>query len=202
MNVMNFIKKNGKYMLLGVPFIIMLIIPFLVADDNKQINVFTKIENLTNLFGIVSAILSIMVINSVDKIKKDLVEEKNNAIIENIQKASLKENFETNINTMADFINSLSIVHLASEKDNIAKEINYLKDKKILIYNLISDNVHLFSMVSQETKYKKLNFIKISKNVKKLEITPPNKPVYQKLEQDLRGVEQLLMLINHISENN
>lgn len=141
-------------MLLGVPFIIMLIIPFLVADDNKQINVFTKIENLTNLFGIVSAILSIMVINSVDKIKKDLVEEKNNAIIENIQKASLKENFETNINTMADFINSLSIVHLASEKDNIAKEINYLKDKKILIYNLISDNVHLFSMVSQETKYK------------------------------------------------
>lgn len=198
---MNFIKKYGKYILLGIPFVIMMGILKFIQDNDKQINLFTYIQNLTNLFGIVSAILSIMVINSVEKIKKELIEEKNNIIIEEHQKSILKKDFETNINTLSDFINSLSNVHLSTPEDDVAYDIKYLKDKKLYVYNLLSNNIQLFTLVSQDTKYKKLNFNKISKNVKKLQITPPNKPIYEKLEQDLRGVEQLLMLINSNQNN-
>ncbi|MEJ6347899.1 hypothetical protein R4Y45_01475 [Holzapfeliella sp. He02] len=199
---MTFFKKNSKYMLLVVPFIIVLIINVFIKENNKQVTVYTILQNVANLFGIVSAVLSIIVINSVDKIKRDLNEDKNNQIIETEQKIILRQNFDQKINLLEDFITSLSTVHMSNENDDISEEINFLFDNKTRIYNLVSANKELLINIAKDTKnYKNQNFSQITNDITDLDFKLPNKEIYLRLERDLRNVETLLMLINKKEEN-
>jgi len=196
MNQIKNYKKYIKYILLIAPFICVVLITVFVKKN--KIDVYKNIENLSNLFGIVSAILSIIVINSVESIKKDIVEDRNNKIIEDQQKSSLKKNFDENINTLTDFISALSNIILSSNNFNMQDDLFYIEQKKLYIYNLINSNLRLLTEVSKQTKYKDIEIIEIPTNISKLNLRPPNKEIYKRLEDDLRCVNSLLILINKL----
>lgn len=187
-----------KYILLIIPFFIIMIFN---NSSAKTVSLYGKIENLSNLFGIVSAVLSIIVINSVNSLKKEFEEERNKSIINDQQKKELQDNSEDNINNLTDFITALSNIIISDSQIGFENDFIKLKNHQLYIYDLLRTNDKLFDEILSKTEYKDTKINHITNNLTKINFDNTNslsrqKDKLKKLENDLRKILKILMLIN------